>query len=85
MTIGSSDDPIDITNPVMIGAVYGLETVSGKPVTIYDGIFKGKGNTPNKAISNESFVTIDNTVTITHTTESIDGNQYDVAYLVNNS
>ena len=85
MTIGSNDDPLDITNPVMQGVIYGLETVSGKPVTIYDGIFKGKGNTPNKAISNESFVTINSNVTITHTTESIDGNQYDVAYLVGNS
>ena len=85
MTIGSNDDPIDITNPVMQGAVYGLETVSGHPVTLYDGIFKGKGNTPNRAISNESFVNINSTVTITHTTESIDGNQYDVAYLVGNN
>ena len=85
MTIGNDSNPIDITNPVMQGAIYGLETVSGKPVTIYDGIFKGKGNTPNKAISNESFVTINSSTTIIHTIESIDGDQYDVAYLVNNN
>ena len=82
MTIGTDDGSIDITSPVMQGYNYGLETVSGKTVTIYDGIFKGKGTTPNKAISNESY-TSHGTMVITHSTETIDGAQYDVAYLVN--
>ena len=82
MTIGIDDGTIDITSPVMQGSTYGLETVSGKTVIIYDGIFKGRGTTPNKAISNESY-TSHGTMVITHSTGIIDGVQYDVAYLVN--
>ena len=81
MTIGTDDGSIDITSPVMQGNLYGLETVKDKTVTIYDGIFKGKGTTADKAISNESY-TSHGTMVITHDTETIDGNQYDVAYLV---
>ena len=81
MTIGTDDGTIDITSPVMQGYIYGLETVSGKTVNIFDGIFKGRG-TPNKAISDES-VTSHSTYVITHTTETIGSDTYDVAYLVN--
>ena len=81
MTIGDNTNPIDTTTPVMQGSTYGLEIADGKTVTIYDGIFKGKGYTADKAINDESLVTLDN-AEIDHTTETIDNEQYDVAYLV---
>ena len=85
MTIGTDDGIIDTTSPVLQGKIYGLETVSGKPVTIYDGIFKGgNGNNPAKAISNEAY-TSHGTAVITHDTETIEGVTYDVAYLVDTS
>ena len=85
MTIGTDDGTIDITSPVLQGKTYGLETVSGKPVTIHDGIFKGgNGNNPAKAISNEAY-TSHGTAVITHDTETIEGVTYDVAYLVDAS
>ena len=81
MTIGTDEGTIDIISPVIQGKTYGLETVSGKPVTIYDGIFKGgDGNNPAKAISNEAY-TSHGTATIVHDTETISGVTYDVAYL----
>ncbi len=81
MTIGDNTNGIDITNPVMQGSTYGLEIVDSKSVTIYDGIFKGKGTTADKAINNESLVT-SGTAVFNHITETIDGETYDVAYLV---
>ena len=80
MTIGKSDTTLDITSPVLQGAIYGLETVSGKTVYVYDGIFKGKGTTADKAISDENVVN-SGLYTIVHDTETIGGTQYDVAYL----
>ena len=80
MTIGTDDDSIDITNPVIQGYNFGLETVTGKTVYVYDGIFKGRGLV-DKAISDESVVS-HGTTTITHTNETIDEDIYDVAYLV---
>lgn len=80
MTIGDNTDEIDTTSPVLQGNTYGLETVSGKTVYMYDGIFKGKGTTQNKAISDEAIVDT-GLYSIVHNTETISGNQYDVAYL----
>ena len=80
MTIGTDDGVIDINSPVMQGFNYGLETVSGKTVHIYDGVFKGKGT--NKAISNESYTNTHN-VNLVHTSEIIGSDTYDVAYLEN--
>lgn len=80
MTIGIDDGTIDSTTPILRGSTYGLETVSGKTVVIYDGIFKGKGSTPNKAISNESYVNTGG-ITLNHSSETIDGDPYDVCTL----
>ena len=80
MTIGDNTDGIDTTSPVLQGSTYGLETVSGKTVYIYDGIFKGKTSTNDKAISNESYVNT-GTYNIVHDSETIEGVQYTVAYL----
>ena len=43
-TIGNSDDPIDITNPVIRGKTYGLKRTLGT-ITVYDGIFESLNNT----------------------------------------
>ena len=80
MTIGYDDGTIDNTSPVLQGNTYGLEIVSGKTVTIYDGIFKGKVSTNNKAISDETYTTI-GTNQFVHGTETIDNVQYTTAYL----
>ena len=85
MTIGTDNGTIDTTSPVIRGHNCGLETVSGKPVAIYDGIFKGgAGSNPAKAISNEAY-TSHGTAVITHDTETIESVTYDVAYLVDAS
>ncbi|MEE3343678.1 MAG: InlB B-repeat-containing protein [Bacilli bacterium] len=82
MVIGTDDNTFDNTTPIMQGAIYGLETVDGYPVTIYDGIFKGKGTTADKAISDESEITYDDTLAeLVHEFETIGGVQYDTAYL----
>ena len=78
MTIGTDDGTISTSSPIMRGYNYGLETVTGKTVYVYDGIFKGYGT--NKAILDESVVN-HGSVDIVHTTEIIDGLEYDVAYL----
>ena len=83
MTIGADDGTVSITSPSMQGHTYGLETVSGYPVTIYDGIFKGKVSTYNKAISDETYTDI-GTYQFTHDTETIDSVAYAVAYLNSN-
>ena len=79
MIIGTDDGTIDITSPLMQGNTYGLENTSGT-VTIYDGIFKGKASTNNKAIKTESTVN-HGTYDIAHGNEIIDGEQYTTAYL----
>ena len=83
MTIGVEDTSIDTTSIVLQGYNYGLEIASGKTVTVYDGIFKGRdtSNTGSKAINDESLVTHDSNTVITHTRETINSVAYDVAYL----
>ena len=82
MTIGVDDNVYDNTTPFLQGNNYGLETVAGKTVTVYDGIFKGKGTTPNKAISNESVLSYNtNDAELVHEFETIDTYSYDTAYL----
>ena len=84
MTIGTDDGTIDITSPSIRGYRYGLEIVSGKTVTIYDGIFKGNASINNKAINDET-ATVIGTAEFAHTTDTIDSVSYDVAYLVSNT
>ena len=74
MVIGTNDTTLDITSPVFRGDIYGLEHVSGKNTTIYDGIFKGVSagiNTPT-AITHNSDVDFN--------TSGMDGT-YHTAYL----
>ncbi len=80
LIIGTNDENIDITSPVLQGNTYGLENNSGT-ATVYDGIFKGKVATNNKAIKTESSVTPAN-LEFYHDNEIIDNEQYIVAYLI---
>ncbi len=86
LVIGTDDGTINITSPSMQGSTYGLENTSGT-VTIYDGIFKGKVSTNNKAISNETTVShgTHETYEFVHDNETIDNVQYIVAYLEDQS
>ncbi len=78
MTIGDNSDPLDITSPVITGATYGLEINSGKTVTVYDGIFKGK----TAGINDTSRTTHDNNLEFDTTgTETISGATYHTAVL----
>ena len=78
MVIGSNEDPLDITSPVFQGSIYGLEHVSGKNTTIYDGIFKGK----TSGINSTTGITHDSNVDFNTTgTETIDTDTYHTAYL----
>ena len=78
MTIGDNSTPLDTTSPLLQGSIYGLEIVSGKTVTVYDGIFKGKTD----SISDIGSVTHNDNVSFnTSGTETIGTNTYHVAYL----
>ena len=81
MTIGIDDGTIDSSSIIIQGVRNGLEISTGKTVTIYDGLFRGLGTTSDKAISDETLVTLKQDVTIEHDTDVIDGNTYDIAYL----
>ena len=79
LTIGEKDGSINTTSPVFQGVTYGIK--STVDFNFYDGIAKGQ----NKAIENESKVTgkEDNSI-ITHNTETIENNEYDTAFLIEN-
>ena len=78
LTIGTLDGDIDITNPVLQGATYGV--TSAKAFKFYDGIVKGQ----DAAFDNEDMIPAGNREPdgiIIHNTEEIEGHDYDVAYL----
>ncbi len=78
MIIGDNSNPLDITTPSFQGDIYGLEHVSGKTTTVYDGIFKGKTDSINDI---GSVIHNDNVDFNTSNTETIGTNTYHVAYL----
>ena len=74
--IGTNDDYIDITTPVMRGKTYGLERTNGT-VSVYDGIFESETNSPaySGTIANKPNVNW-------HNTTIMDGpNSYYATYL----
>ena len=81
MTIGTNDNSINGSSPVIQSNYYGLQINSSKTVAYYDGIIRG--STTNGAINAESRVVTDtqHSVTIHHRSESIDGVTFDTAYL----
>ena len=78
LILGVQDDDIDITDPVIQGATYGVKTAGNGTVEFYDGIVKGQTN----AFNDESYITEqeDNSI-IQHSSEVISGNTYETAYL----
>ena len=78
LILGVQDDDIDITDPVIQGATYGVKTAGNGTVEFYDGIVKGQTN----AFNNESYITEqeDNSI-IQHSSEVISGDTYETAYL----
>ena len=74
LTIGSKDGIVDQTTPILRGATYGVTNSS--VFNFYDGVLKGKTGAISGSVSDRE----ENT-TITNTTETIDGNNYHIAYL----
>ena len=81
MTIGTNDGVISTTSPDIQSNNYGLKITSGKKVYFYDGVIRG-GNS-FAAITSENDIRTDtnNNITVQHTTATIDGVTYKVAYL----
>lgn len=78
LVIGTQDDDLDITDPVIQGATYGVKTAGSGTVEFYDGIVKGQTN----AFYDENAITdIEDDCVIQHSSEVISGNTYETAYL----
>ena len=80
VTIGEKDSIINITSPVLQGAIYAVDVNSEKATTfnLYDGIFKGVTDSLNSPITDQE----DDTQLET-TQEEIDSVTYIVTYLKN--
>lgn len=77
LIIGTEDGDVDINSPVIRGATYGVSS-STAMVEFYDGIVKGKTN----AFNNENNITeIEDNCGIMHSSEVINGDTYETAYL----
>ena len=74
LIIGTQDENVDITSPVLIGEVDGVRSLG--TVNFYDGIIKGKENAINGTVSEK-----ENNYKIANGTETIGDNQYKTAYL----
>ncbi len=79
--IGTDDDVIDISTPVLRGQRYGLErTAATAVVQVYDGIFEAYSQT--QAISTTSVTKPDGIDFKTDGTVSVEGVSYHAAYLL---
>ena len=77
LVIGEEGGNISITSPVIQGATYGVNTTTST-VEFYDGIVKGVTH----AFNNENSISeIEAHCAITHSSEVIDGDTYETAYL----
>ncbi len=77
LIIGEEGGNIDATSPVIQGATYGVNTTTST-VEFYDGIVKGVTH----AFNNEDRISgIEDHCAITHSSEVIDGDTYETAYL----
>ena len=78
LIIGVENSDSDVTSPIIQGATYGVNTTGSGIVEFYDGTVKGKTN----AFNNESYITdIEDDFDLTHGSETIDGDNYETAYL----
>ncbi|MBR7042172.1 MAG: InlB B-repeat-containing protein, partial [Bacilli bacterium] len=81
--IGTDDDIIDISSPVLRGKNYGLEKASAATtatIKVYDGIFESLNQ--NQAISTTSVTKPQDIDFITDATVNVDGVTYNAAYLL---
>ena len=78
LIIGENNVIVDITNPIIQGATYGVTSTNTATLEFYDGIIKGKEN----AFNNQNYVTAqeEDYDIVTHT-EEISGDTYQTAYL----
>ena len=78
LIIGTEDDDVDVTTPTIQGANYGVQTTGLGTVEFYNGTVKGKTH----AFNDENSITAWELVSdITHSTETIDGDTYEIAFL----
>ena len=78
LTIGIGDEDVDNSSPIIQGATYGVSSVSSQTLEFYDGIVKGQTH----AFNNENYITdIEEGSVVMHGSETIDGNNYETAYL----
>lgn len=77
LIIGDSDGTIDITTPVLQGTTYGVTNTATTTFEFYDGVLKGISGSVDGPIT-----TREQNSTDYDTTEIIDGDTYQVKYLV---
>lgn len=78
LTIGTKNEDVDITSPIIQGATYGVNSASSQTLDFYDGTVKGQTH----AFNNENYITdIEEESDLAHDSEIIDGNNYEIAYL----
>lgn len=78
LIIGTEDGDVDINSPVIRGATYGVSSASSQTLEFYDGTVKGKTH----AFNNENYITgTEDDFDLTHGSETIDGDNYETAYL----
>ena len=78
LTIGVEDGDVDTSSPTIQGATYGVSSASSQTLEFYDGTVKGKTN----AFNNENYITdTEDDLDLTHGSETIDGDNYETAYL----
>ena len=83
LTIGVEDGVVDTSSPIIQGATYGVSSASSRTLELYDGTVKGKTH----AFNDENYITdTEDIFDLTHGSETIDGDNYETAYLdsVNN-
>ena len=78
LIIGIEDEDVDVTTPTIQGANYGVKTTGSGTVEFYNGTVKGQTH----AFNDENCITDWELVAdISHSTETIDGDTYETAFL----
>ena len=77
LIIGKASDDLSISNPEIIGETYGVYIENGNKIEIYDGILEGK-----TGAYYGNFLKVLENHYLFETTKEIDGETYNVAYLV---
>ena len=78
LIIGTDDEEVYTDSPVIQGYINGVTSSATGTLEFYDGIVKGG----TSAFNNDDYIDeIDSRSTVEHSTEQIDGDTYDIAYL----